>query len=156
MAKWNSVANHIQNKHRHKDKLFPRCKHGRLTGRERKKKWLKPGGLRCIWTYLLHTVLDYHYYIHMNKSLWESAENNHLTWVLCDTCCLTVTVNCFQFWHTSRTSTTCRKQVPCLKMNRKHRKVLYWGRWAICECTRDVDHAWLISFFTSLFNHACN
>ena len=108
-----------------------------------KMEWLKPGGLRCIWTCLLHTVLDYHYYIHRNKSLWESAENNHLTWVLCDTCCLTVTVKCFQFWHTSRTSTTCRKQVPCLKMNRKHRKVLYWGRWAICECTRDVDHAWL-------------
>ena len=36
VAKWDTVANQIQNKHRHKDKLFPRCKHGRLTGREKK------------------------------------------------------------------------------------------------------------------------
>ena len=60
VAKWDSVANHIQNKHRHRDKLFPRCKHGRLTGREGKKKWLKPGGLRRIWTFLLHIYSPWH------------------------------------------------------------------------------------------------
>ena len=43
-AKWESVANHIQNMHKHHDNpLFPRCQHSQLKGRERKKKWLKPG-----------------------------------------------------------------------------------------------------------------
>lgn len=43
-AKWLSITNHIMNKHTgHKNPLFPNCLHGRLHGRERKKKWLKPG-----------------------------------------------------------------------------------------------------------------
>ncbi|XP_068736804.1 uncharacterized protein [Montipora capricornis] len=43
-AKWLSITNHIMNKHSgHDSPLFPQCLHGRLHGRERKKKWLKPG-----------------------------------------------------------------------------------------------------------------
>ncbi|XP_078378287.1 uncharacterized protein LOC144661382 [Oculina patagonica] len=43
-AKWLSITNHIMNKHSgHDNPLFPQCLHGRLHGRERKKKWLKPG-----------------------------------------------------------------------------------------------------------------
>ena len=43
-AKWLSITNRIMNKHTgHKNPLFPNCLHGRLHGRERKKKWLKPG-----------------------------------------------------------------------------------------------------------------
>ena len=43
-AKWLSITNHIMNKHSgHESPLFPQCLHGRLHGRERKKKWLKPG-----------------------------------------------------------------------------------------------------------------
>ncbi|XP_068760318.1 uncharacterized protein [Montipora capricornis] len=42
--KWLSITNHIMNKHSgHDSPLFPQCLHGRLHGRERKKKWLKPG-----------------------------------------------------------------------------------------------------------------
>lgn len=43
LAKWKSVLNHVLNKHRgHDDVLFPKCAHARLTGRQAKKKWLKP------------------------------------------------------------------------------------------------------------------
>lgn len=42
VAKWESVANHIQNKHRHTNPLYPRCEHKRLTGPDRKKKWMTP------------------------------------------------------------------------------------------------------------------
>ena len=41
LAKWLSVENHVHNKHRHKDKKFPKCAHGNLRGQERKKKWFK-------------------------------------------------------------------------------------------------------------------
>lgn len=41
-AKWLSLDNHIHNQHtRHGNKLFPKCVHRKLCGRERKKKWLK-------------------------------------------------------------------------------------------------------------------
>jgi hypothetical protein len=43
LEKWQSVANHVMNVHRHDGDLFPQCQHGRLEGRERQKKWLKPG-----------------------------------------------------------------------------------------------------------------
>ena len=43
-AKWLSITNHIMNRHSgHENPLIPQCAHGRLHGRERKKKWLKPG-----------------------------------------------------------------------------------------------------------------
>jgi len=43
-AKWLSITNHLMNRHSgHENPLFPKCAHGRLHGRERKKKWLKPG-----------------------------------------------------------------------------------------------------------------
>ena len=43
-AKWLSITNHIMNKHSgHESPLFSQCLHGRLHGRERKKKWLNPG-----------------------------------------------------------------------------------------------------------------
>ena len=43
-AKWLSITNHIMNKHSgHQSPLFSQCLHGRLHGRERKKKWLSPG-----------------------------------------------------------------------------------------------------------------
>ena len=43
-AKWLSITNHIKNKHRgHGNKLFSKCVHGRLVGRDRKKKWLDAG-----------------------------------------------------------------------------------------------------------------
>ena len=43
-ARWESITNHIINKHkRHNNPLFPQCMHGRLHGREKKKKWLEPG-----------------------------------------------------------------------------------------------------------------
>lgn len=42
-ARWLSITNHIMNKHSGHGRLFKKCTHGRLTGRERKKKWLKPG-----------------------------------------------------------------------------------------------------------------
>ena len=41
LAKWLSLENHVHNKHRHKDKKFPKCAHGKLRGQERKKKWFK-------------------------------------------------------------------------------------------------------------------
>ena len=40
-AKWLSLDNHIHNKHRGHGKVFPKCQHGRLPGR-RRKKWFKP------------------------------------------------------------------------------------------------------------------
>ncbi|XP_020610691.1 uncharacterized protein LOC110049249 [Orbicella faveolata] len=43
-AKWLSITNHLLNRHSgHENPLFPKCAHGRLHGRKRKKKWLKPG-----------------------------------------------------------------------------------------------------------------
>ncbi|XP_033101232.1 uncharacterized protein LOC117104488 [Anneissia japonica] len=43
VAKWKSIASHIQNIHSGHDDLFPECLHGPLVGRERKKKWMVPG-----------------------------------------------------------------------------------------------------------------
>ena len=43
LEKWQTVANHVINVHRHDGDLFPQCQHGRLEGRARQKKWLKPG-----------------------------------------------------------------------------------------------------------------
>ena len=56
-AKWLSITNHIMNKHSgHEDPLFPQCLHGRLHGRERKKKWLKPGMLMFKYKYYLEEM----------------------------------------------------------------------------------------------------
>lgn len=41
--KWKSVANHIINKHCGHHEKFVQCTHGDLEGRERRKRWLKPG-----------------------------------------------------------------------------------------------------------------
>ena len=41
LAKWLSLEDHVHNKHRHKDKKFPKCAHGKLRGQDRKKKWFK-------------------------------------------------------------------------------------------------------------------
>ena len=44
VAKWASITNHIQNIHiGHDNALFPKCGHKQLTGRDREKKWIKPG-----------------------------------------------------------------------------------------------------------------
>jgi hypothetical protein len=43
LAKWKSLCNHIINVHNGHSPLFAICEHGELEGRERKKKWLKPG-----------------------------------------------------------------------------------------------------------------
>ena len=44
VAKWASITNHIQNIHTgHDNALFPECEHKQLTGRDREKKWIKPG-----------------------------------------------------------------------------------------------------------------
>ena len=52
-AKWLSITNHIINRHSgHESPLFPQCLHGRLHGRERKKKWLKPGVVMFNYKYL--------------------------------------------------------------------------------------------------------
>ena len=40
-AKWLSLDNHIHNKHSGHGKVFPKCEHGRLPRRGRKK-WFKP------------------------------------------------------------------------------------------------------------------
>ena len=40
-AKWLSLDNHIHNKHHGHGKIFPKCQHGRLPRRGRKK-WFKP------------------------------------------------------------------------------------------------------------------
>ncbi|KAJ8043633.1 hypothetical protein HOLleu_10819 [Holothuria leucospilota] len=47
LAKWLSVANHIQNVHEHDSQLFPKCLHGPLDESDRKKKWLKPSTEVC-------------------------------------------------------------------------------------------------------------
>ncbi|XP_035665192.1 uncharacterized protein LOC118408480 [Branchiostoma floridae] len=39
VEKWKSVLQHIHNRHRGFGGLFPRCAHGRLRGRERRKPW---------------------------------------------------------------------------------------------------------------------
>lgn len=41
VAKWTSVANHVQDVHTHDDDLFPDCLHQPLTG-EDSREWLKP------------------------------------------------------------------------------------------------------------------
>ena len=42
-TKWLSITKHLMNRHSgHENQLFPKCVHGRLHGRERRKKWLKP------------------------------------------------------------------------------------------------------------------
>lgn len=41
-AKWRSLDNHIHNKHKGHDKVFPACKHKTLKKKERNKKWFKP------------------------------------------------------------------------------------------------------------------
>ena len=43
LAKWTSLKNHLQNIHEGHGELFPACLHGELEGRERQKKWLRPG-----------------------------------------------------------------------------------------------------------------
>ncbi|CAG2218817.1 unnamed protein product [Mytilus edulis] len=57
VAKWYSILNHIINVHDGHGEEFPACQHGPLEGRERHKKWLKPGtkvyeklqGIVCHW-----------------------------------------------------------------------------------------------------------
>jgi len=43
LAKWLSIQNHIVNRHEGHSPHFNSCQHGALEGRERHKKWLKPG-----------------------------------------------------------------------------------------------------------------
>lgn len=40
-AKWLSLDNHVHNVHKKHSKEFPKCLHGRLRGRDKKKKWFK-------------------------------------------------------------------------------------------------------------------
>lgn len=46
LAKWTSVANHVQNVHTHNNALFPRCLHEPLVG-EDSTHWLKPSTAAC-------------------------------------------------------------------------------------------------------------
>lgn len=46
VAKWTSVANHLQNVHTHENALFPRCLHGPMAGEEAKQR-LKPSTAAC-------------------------------------------------------------------------------------------------------------
>lgn len=46
-ANWESVENHIHNKHEDHNDLFPACAHDTLEGDERKKKWIKLGKFTC-------------------------------------------------------------------------------------------------------------
>ncbi|XP_070409417.1 uncharacterized protein [Nothobranchius furzeri] len=46
VAKWTSVANHIQNVHSHDNALFPSCLHAPLDG-EQARQWLKPSTASC-------------------------------------------------------------------------------------------------------------
>jgi solute carrier family 8 (sodium/calcium exchanger) len=41
VAKWKSVANHVQNVHEHSSWQFPRCTHPEYTD-DNQKNWLKP------------------------------------------------------------------------------------------------------------------
>ena len=43
LAKWNSVGNHIINIHSGHSQLFFAREHAELAGRDRQKRWLKPG-----------------------------------------------------------------------------------------------------------------
>ena len=43
LAKWLSILEHMQDKHSDFGEPFPACLHGALNGRERRKKWIKPG-----------------------------------------------------------------------------------------------------------------
>ena len=45
-AKWLSLDNHIHNVHSGHSKIFPRCAHGLLRRRNRRKKWFKKRKLR--------------------------------------------------------------------------------------------------------------
>lgn len=45
VAKWKSLENHLQGKHSGHSELFPRCLHGDL-GTKRRKKYLKPSKYR--------------------------------------------------------------------------------------------------------------
>lgn len=51
LEKWESVVNHVQNIHAHDGQLYTKCPHGPLEGRERHKKWLKPGKLYMLLIY---------------------------------------------------------------------------------------------------------
>lgn len=67
VAKWKSLANHIQNVHTHEDPLFPKCAHPDQITRD-PSKWFKPGYYFVIisttviivftncCTYTLHTL----------------------------------------------------------------------------------------------------
>lgn len=56
VAKWQSIANHIQNIHTGHGKLFPRCQHDDLSA-GRRKKWLKPSMfLKCLITVIHHLL----------------------------------------------------------------------------------------------------
>uniref|UniRef100_A0A9J8A9J5 THAP-type domain-containing protein n=1 Tax=Cyprinus carpio carpio TaxID=630221 RepID=A0A9J8A9J5_CYPCA len=46
VAKWSSVANHIQNIHSHENTLFPSCLHEPLVG-DQTRHWLKPSTAAC-------------------------------------------------------------------------------------------------------------
>lgn len=65
-AKWLSITNHIMNKHSgHQSPLFSQCLHGRLHGRERKKKWLSPGMAMLILNFFYKKCVNndtYSYY----------------------------------------------------------------------------------------------
>ena len=43
LAKWQSVANHVQNVHEHAQPTFPRCQHGDLPEDLTRYNWLKSG-----------------------------------------------------------------------------------------------------------------
>ena len=45
--KWTSVNNHIHNVHRGHGKIFKKCAHPRLRGRQKRKKWFKPR--KCLY-----------------------------------------------------------------------------------------------------------
>ncbi|KAJ8334022.1 hypothetical protein SKAU_G00413410 [Synaphobranchus kaupii] len=46
VAKWKSVANHVQDIHTHDDENFPTCLHKPLIG-EDARQWLKPSTMSC-------------------------------------------------------------------------------------------------------------
>lgn len=53
LEKWESVVNQVQNIHEHDGQLYTECPHGPLEGRERHKKWPKPGKLYMLLIYEL-------------------------------------------------------------------------------------------------------